>query len=68
MNWDTIAGNWKQFQGRVKERWGKLTDNELDQISGRRDQLVGVLQSRYGMTKEAVEDQVRAFESDCGCK
>ena len=48
MNWDQIEGNWKQFKGKVKEKWGQLTDDELDQAAGKRDQLIGFLQKRYG--------------------
>ena len=47
MNWDQIAGNWKQFKGTVKEKWGKLTDDDLEVIEGKKDQLVGRLQERY---------------------
>jgi len=69
MNWDTIKGDWKQFKGKVKEKWGKLTDDELDMIQGRREQLAGAIQKRYGIAKEEVERQVKDFESSCGtCK
>ena len=51
MNWDQVAGNWKQFKGQVKEKWGKLTDDDLDVVAGKRDQLVGKIQERYGITK-----------------
>jgi uncharacterized protein YjbJ (UPF0337 family) len=62
MNKDTFEGNWKQFKGKVKEEWGKLTDDDLDVISGRREQLVGRLQERYGIAKDAAETQVKDFE------
>jgi uncharacterized protein YjbJ (UPF0337 family) len=62
MNWDIIKGDWKQFKGRVKEQWGKLTDDNLDQIDGRRDQLAGKVQETYGVTKDQAEAQVKAFE------
>lgn len=62
MNKDTFEGNWKQFRGKVKEQWGKLTDDDLDVIGGQRDQLVGRLQERYGLAKEAVEAQIKDFE------
>lgn len=62
MNWDQIAGNWKQAKGKVREQWGKLTDDELTRIEGKRDQLVGAIQKRYGIAKEEAEKQVRAFE------
>jgi uncharacterized protein YjbJ (UPF0337 family) len=55
MNWDQISGNWKQFKGKVKEKWGKLTDDDLDVIAGKRDQFIGKLQERYGISKEEAE-------------
>jgi uncharacterized protein YjbJ (UPF0337 family) len=63
MNWDRIEGNWKQFTGRVKEQWGKLTDDDLDMIAGKRDQLVGRIQESYGITKDEAERQVDQFGS-----
>jgi uncharacterized protein YjbJ (UPF0337 family) len=62
MNKDTFEGNWKQFKGKVKEEWGKLTDDDLDIINGRREQLVGRLQERYGLEKSAAEKQIKEFE------
>ena len=62
MNWDTVKGDWKQFKGKVKETWGKLTDDELDVIAGKRDQLVGAIQKRYGITRDEAEAQVQKFE------
>jgi uncharacterized protein YjbJ (UPF0337 family) len=61
MNSDQLAGKWKQFSGRVKERWGKLTDDDLDTINGRSEQFVGVLQERYGIAKEAAENEIKEF-------
>ncbi len=58
MNWDRIAGNWKQFRGKIRERWGKLTDDELETIAGKRDQLIGKLQRSYGITRDEAERQV----------
>lgn len=58
MNWDRIEGSWKQFRGKVKEQWGKLTDDELDQINGNREQLEGRLQERYGYAKDQVKREV----------
>ena len=58
MNWDQIHGKWKQFSGSAKERWGKLTDDDLTRIEGRRDQLVGKVQEKYGLAKEEAERQV----------
>ena len=54
--------NWKQFTGKVKEQWGKLTDDELDQIAGKRDMLVGRIQEKYGIAQEEAEKQVKAWE------
>jgi uncharacterized protein YjbJ (UPF0337 family) len=61
MNWDRIEGNWKQIKGKALEQWGKLTDDELDRIAGRREQLVGLIQERYGMAKDEAEKQVDAW-------
>lgn len=67
MNWDIIQGKWKQVKGQVKERWGKLTDDDLDRIEGKRDQLVGRVQQTYGVAKDEAERQVKQFESACHC-
>jgi uncharacterized protein YjbJ (UPF0337 family) len=58
MDWDRIEGNWKQFTGKVKEKWGDLTDDDLTTINGRRDQLEGKIQERYGYTKDQVKKEV----------
>lgn len=63
MNWDIVEGNWKQFKGKAKEQWGKLTDDDLDVIAGKRDQLAGRVQEAYGVSKEEAEKQVRDFET-----
>lgn len=55
MNWDQVEGNWKQFKGKAKEKWGKLTDDDMGTLSGKKDQLVGKLQERYGYSKEQAE-------------
>jgi len=52
MNWDQIEGKWKEMKGRLREKWGNLTDNDLEMIAGRRDQLIGRLQIRYGLAKK----------------
>ena len=62
MNWDRVSGNWSQWKGRVQERWGKLTGDQLDVINGRRDQLSGRIQEAYGLTKEEAERQLRNWE------
>lgn len=67
MNQDTMQGNWKQLKGKAKERWGKLTDDELDQVEGRRDQLAGKIQEKYGKTKEEAEKDVKEFQKSCNC-
>jgi uncharacterized protein YjbJ (UPF0337 family) len=61
MNEEQLKGEWTQLKGRIRERWGKLTDDDLDVIAGKRDQLVGVLQKRYGAAKEELEKQVEEF-------
>jgi uncharacterized protein YjbJ (UPF0337 family) len=63
MAWDQIEGNWKQFKGKVKETWGELTDDEIDQIAGKRDILLGKIQERYGMKKDEAERRLRDFEN-----
>jgi uncharacterized protein YjbJ (UPF0337 family) len=63
MNWDQIAGSWKQFQGKVREKWGKLTDDDLTVVAGKRDQLSGALQRRYGIAKDEAEKQLDEFVS-----
>lgn len=62
MNRDIFEGNWKQIRGKVKQHWGKLTDDRLDVIDGKRDQLTGQIQEAYGITREEAEEQVRDFE------
>ncbi len=62
MNWDRIAGNWKQFSGMAKEQFGKLTDNDFQLINGRREQFVGKIQERYGIARDEAERQVKEFE------
>jgi uncharacterized protein YjbJ (UPF0337 family) len=61
MNWDQVEGKWKQVKGSIKERWGKLTDDDLDVIAGRRDNLVGKLQERYGIAREEAQKQSEAW-------
>jgi uncharacterized protein YjbJ (UPF0337 family) len=61
MNWDQVEGRWKQYKGRVKEKWGKLTDDDLDVIDGRRQELVGKIQERYGLARDAAEKQADEF-------
>jgi uncharacterized protein YjbJ (UPF0337 family) len=58
MNWDRVQGNWKQFSGKVKEQWGQLTDDDLTQVNGSREQLEGKIQARYGFAKDKVKKDV----------
>jgi uncharacterized protein YjbJ (UPF0337 family) len=58
MNWDRIEGNWKQLSGKVKEKWGQLTDDDLTQINGSREQLEGILQQRYGYAKDRAKTEI----------
>ncbi len=62
MNWDQIEGKWTELQGQFREKWGKLTDDDLTTISGKRDKLAGLLQQKYGIAKEHAEKQIAAFE------
>ena len=58
MNWDQVQGNWKQFKGQVKQKWGDLTDDDLDRVEGRQEELAGLIQKRYGRTREEAEREV----------
>ena len=62
MNKDTVEGNWKQLKGKVKEQWGKLTDDDFDVIAGKRDQLLGRIQERHGISRDEAEKQVKDWE------
>lgn len=64
MNWDRVEGNWKQFSGKAKEKWGELTDSELTQINGQREQLEGLLQERYGYAKDRAKSEVDLWSQD----
>ncbi|MBT9432146.1 CsbD family protein [Candidatus Sodalis endolongispinus] len=63
MNKDEASGNWKQFKGKVKEQWGKFTDDDLTIVEGKRDQLVGKIQERYGYGKESAETEVNDWKT-----
>jgi uncharacterized protein YjbJ (UPF0337 family) len=58
MNWDQIEGKWKQYLGKAKEKWGDLTDDEFDRAAGKRDQMVGLVQAKYGTAKADAEREV----------
>lgn len=60
--WDQVEGNWNQFAGKVKQRWGKLTDDDVTVINGKRQELVGKIQERYGVAKKEAEKQVDEWE------
>jgi len=61
MNWDRIEGNWKQFTGKIKEKWGQLTDDDLTNINGKREQLEGKIQQRYGIGKDQAKRDIDEF-------
>ena len=61
MNWDQLEGDWKQMKGAVKEKWGKLTDDDLTVVQGKAQALAGRLQERYGITKEEAQRQMDEF-------
>jgi uncharacterized protein YjbJ (UPF0337 family) len=63
MNWDQIAGNWKQVKGVVRERWGKLTDDDVDVIAGKRDILLGKIQEKHGVAREEAEKELKVWEA-----
>jgi uncharacterized protein YjbJ (UPF0337 family) len=63
MNSDILAGDWKQMKGKVREQWGKLTDDDLDVAEGRREQLLGKIQEHYGLAKDEAEKQLHEFEA-----
>jgi len=64
MNWERIEGNWRQLKGLFKEHWGKLTDDQLDIIAGKRDRLISVLQESYGVAKDEAERLVTEWEKN----
>ena len=64
MNWEQLSGQWKQYKGKAKEKWGKLTNDEIDVIEGKREQLVGKIQERYGLSKDQAEKDVDAWAKD----
>ena len=61
VTWDKIAGNWKRFKGKVLKQWGKLTNDDLAVARGRREELVGKIQARYGIDKEQADKQVEVW-------
>jgi len=65
MNWEQIEGNWNQAKGRIQQQWGELTNDDVDTIKGKRTELVGKLQSRYGYARERAEEEVEKFCTSC---
>ena len=63
MNWDQIEGNWKQFKGQAQAKWGDLTDDELQRARGNRQEMAGIIQEKYGKTREEAEREVDAWAS-----
>lgn len=61
MNWDQIEGNWREYTGAAKVKWGELTDDEIQQAEGNRERMVGLLQQKYGMAKDAAERELQSF-------
>jgi uncharacterized protein YjbJ (UPF0337 family) len=68
MNEPWLRGKWNEIKGRVKEQWGELSDDEIARIEGRRDQLIGAIQQRYGKDRDAVEQEIREFERRVGLR
>jgi len=66
MNSDQVQGKWKELKGLLKQKWGELTDDELQQLEGQRDKLAGIVQQKYGLAKEEVERQIRELEQTTG--
>jgi uncharacterized protein YjbJ (UPF0337 family) len=62
MNWNVIEGNWAQYKGQVKAQWGKLTNDHLDVIAGKRDQLAGKIQEAYGIGQDEADKQIKSFQ------
>ena len=61
MNWDLVEGKWKQLKGKAREKWGQLTDDDLDEVAGRREALVGRIQERYGIARDEAEKQAEQW-------
>jgi uncharacterized protein YjbJ (UPF0337 family) len=61
MNWDQVEGKWKEYKGKARQQWGKLTDDDLERAKGKRDELAGRIQERYGYAKEQAEREADEF-------
>lgn len=67
MNKEQVEGKAQKLKGKIKQTWGKLTDNDIMLLDGKRDQFLGKLKDHYGLTKEEAEKKVKALETECGC-
>jgi uncharacterized protein YjbJ (UPF0337 family) len=65
MNWDQIEGNWRRLKGKARQKWAKLTDDELEMIGGKKDVLIGKLQERYGMARQEAEREADLWREAC---
>ena len=63
MHWDRIKGNWREYKGKAQQQWGKLTDDDLDVVDGKREELAGKIQSRYGIAKDEAERQIDEWQN-----
>ena len=68
MNWDQMEGNWKSYKGKIREKWAKLTDDDLESIAGKKDRLLGKIQNYYGQKKDAAEKELDTFLSSIESK
>ncbi len=66
MDWDRISGNWEHWKGRIQERWGRITGDQLDAIAGQREQLAGQIEVSYGLSRDEAERQLRNWERNLG--
>ena len=64
MNWDRIEGNWNEFKGKIQKKWGKLTEDDLAVVQGKREELAGRLQQRYGFAKDQAEKEINSWLKD----
>lgn len=65
INWDEIEGDWKQLKGKIRQKWAELTEDDVEEVGGKKDVLVGKLQKRYGIAKDEAEKQVNDFGNSC---
>jgi len=68
MNTEQVKGNWQILKGKIKEQWGKMTDDEIGTVEGQYDQVAGKIAVKYGQAKEEVSRKLKQMESDCGCQ